>query len=110
MTRIYMRITKLCKGQSLRKHISGLIGKPYPPGLGADNPLYSRVYVTSDAFKSKLQPTRHRMVYTLLKDEIDRPGGIHALQLRTRTPEEEQTQLQRDREGKGEKISDVERG
>ncbi|KAI9856104.1 MAG: hypothetical protein M1824_005701 [Vezdaea acicularis] len=61
-----------------------------------------RVYVTSDAFKSKLQPTRHRMVYTLLKDEIDRPGGIHALQLRTRTPEEEQTQLQRDREEKGE--------
>jgi BolA-like protein 1 len=28
------------------------------------------------------------MVYALLKDELDREGGIHALQLRTKTPEE----------------------
>ncbi|TKA32489.1 hypothetical protein B0A50_01597 [Salinomyces thailandicus] len=48
-----------------------------------------RVYITSDAFKSKMQPARHRMVYTLLKDELAAEGGIHALQLRTRTTEEE---------------------
>ncbi|KAK4545473.1 hypothetical protein LTR36_002823 [Oleoguttula mirabilis] len=47
-----------------------------------------RVYITSEAFKSKMQPARHRMVYTLLKDEMAAQGGIHALQLRTRTPEE----------------------
>lgn len=29
------------------------------------------------------------MVYNLLKDEMAAAGGIHALQLRTRTPEEE---------------------
>lgn len=29
------------------------------------------------------------MVYGLLKDEMDQEGGIHALQLRTKTPEEE---------------------
>jgi BolA protein len=29
------------------------------------------------------------MVYNLLKDEMAQEGGIHALQLRTRTPEEE---------------------
>lgn len=29
------------------------------------------------------------MVYALLKEEMSREGGIHALQLRTRTPEEE---------------------
>ena len=45
--------------------------------------------VISEAFKSKMQPARHRMVYALLKEELDREGGIHALQLRTKTPEEE---------------------
>ncbi|GAB1198587.1 hypothetical protein APSETT444_007913 [Aspergillus pseudonomiae] len=45
--------------------------------------------------KSKMQPARHRMVYALLKEEMDREGGIHALQLRTRTPEEEQREKER---------------
>jgi len=36
-----------------------------------------------------MQPARHRMVYSLLKDEMAAEGGIHALQLTTRTPEEE---------------------
>ncbi|KAI5204497.1 hypothetical protein E4T39_03521 [Aureobasidium subglaciale] len=48
------------------------------------------VNIVSDAFKSKMQPARHRMVYTLLKDEMAVEGGIHALQLKTRTPEEEE--------------------
>lgn len=30
------------------------------------------------------------MVYALLKEEMAREGGIHALQLTTRTPEEEE--------------------
>ena len=50
----------------------------------------ARVFVTSDAFRSKMQPARHRMVYSLLKDEMAAEGGIHALQLRTRTVEEEE--------------------
>ena len=33
---------------------------------------------------------RHRMVYALLRDEMAIEGGIHALQLKTLTPEEEQ--------------------
>jgi len=48
-----------------------------------------RVYITSDAFAGKPQPARHRMVYALLKDELAQAGGIHALQLRTRTTQEE---------------------
>ena len=60
-----------------------------------------RVVITSDAFKSKMQPARHRMVYALLKEEMAREGGIHALQLRTRTVEEERKQLDREREAKG---------
>ncbi|KAL9068753.1 MAG: hypothetical protein Q9161_005956 [Pseudevernia consocians] len=55
-----------------------------------------RVLITSEAFKSKMQPARHRMVYALLKEELERAGGIHALQLRTRTPEEEERQIARE--------------
>ena len=49
----------------------------------------TRVNIVSEAFKGKMQPARHRIVYGLLKDEMAAEGGIHALQLRTRTPEEE---------------------
>jgi len=55
--------------------------------------------IVSDAFKSKMQPARHRMVYALLKEELDRPGGIHALQLRTKTPEEEAKYAAREQAG-----------
>ena len=48
-----------------------------------------RLVITSGAFRSKMQPARHRLVYSLLKDEMAKEGGIHALQLRTMTPEEE---------------------
>ena len=45
--------------------------------------------IVSDAFKSKSQPARHRMVYGALREELAREGGIHALQLKTRTVGEE---------------------
>lgn len=48
--------------------------------------------ITSDAFSSKMQPARHRMVYALLRDEMAQEDGIHALQLRTLTPAEEERQ------------------
>lgn len=48
-----------------------------------------RVIISSDAFKGKMQPARHRLVYSLLKEEMAKEGGIHALQLRTMTLEEE---------------------
>ncbi|KAL6716742.1 BolA domain UV induced protein Uvi31 [Lecanora helva] len=67
-----------------------------------------RLVITSDAFKSKMQPARHRMVYALLKDELQKEGGIHALQLRTRTLEEEEKQAAREEAEKGEVIADVE--
>ncbi|OAR02044.1 hypothetical protein LLEC1_05759 [Akanthomyces lecanii] len=54
-----------------------------------------RLVITSDAFKSKMQPARHRMIYALLRDEMAQEGGIHALQLRTLTPEEEARQQQK---------------
>lgn len=42
-----------------------------------------------------MQPARHRMVYGLLKDEMSQQGGIHALQLRTRTKEEEDREVEK---------------
>lgn len=61
----------------------------------------SRVVITSEAFDSKMQPARHRMVYALLRDEMARENGIHALQLRTLTPqEEERQQKKKDQEAK----------
>ena len=68
-----------------------------------------RLVITSEAFKSKMQPARHRMVYALLKEELERAGGIHALQLRTRTPEEEERQNAREKEEQGETIAQVEK-
>jgi BolA-like protein 1 len=50
----------------------------------------ARVYITSEAFKSKMRVARHKMVYALLKEDLEREGGIHALQLKTQTPEEEE--------------------
>jgi len=67
-----------------------------------------RVYITSSSFEKKMQPARHRMVYSLLKDEMARDGGIHALQLRTRTPEEDERILAQEDAEKGEHIADVE--
>ncbi|EER40104.1 BolA domain-containing protein [Histoplasma capsulatum H143] len=46
------------------------------------------ITVTSPSFASKTQAARHRMVYAALKEELAREGGIHALQLKTRTAEE----------------------
>ena len=50
--------------------------------------ISSRIYVTSDKFEGKRQPARHREIYSLLKDEMAAEDGIHALQLRTKTPQE----------------------
>ena len=68
-----------------------------------------RLVITSEAFRSRMQPARHRMVYALLKEELEREGGVHALQLKTRTLEEEERQAQREREERGEVIAEVER-
>ncbi|KAL3427457.1 BolA-like protein [Phlyctema vagabunda] len=63
-----------------------------------------RVVITSAAFEKKMQPARHRMVYALLKEEMAKEGGIHALQLRTKTPDEDAKQTEREAQEKGEVI------
>lgn len=48
------------------------------------------------------------MVYALLKEEMTKEGGIHALQLRTRTLEEERLQAEREKVDAGEEIARME--
>ncbi|RYP63892.1 hypothetical protein DL771_009067 [Monosporascus sp. 5C6A] len=63
----------------------------HKPMIGSTSrETHFRLVITSGAFESKMQPARHRMIYQLLKDEMAQEGGIHALQLRTMTPEEEE--------------------
>lgn len=64
-----------------------------------------RLVITSKAFHSKMQPARHRMIYALLSEEMAREGGIHALQLRTLTPEEEERQQQKKEEAEAAKAA-----
>lgn len=46
-----------------------------------------RMTIVSDEFAGKSQPARHRMVYKLLDEEI-KEKGLHAIQLKTKTPDE----------------------
>lgn len=52
---------------------------------GADG-VHFEALVTAEAFRGKLPLARHRLVYATLGDLMG--GAIHALALRTLTPEE----------------------
>ena len=52
---------------------------------GADG-VHFEAEIVSDAFRGKLPLARHRMVYATLGERMG--GAIHALSLRTLTPEE----------------------
>ena len=73
---------------------------PPLPGNGGLKKVYSsvRVVISSAEFGGKPQIARHRVVNALLKEELEREGGIHALQLRTLTIEEEDRLLEKARE------------
>ena len=48
--------------------------------------VHFEAWVVSEAFRGKLPLARHRMVYATLGDLMG--GAIHALQLKTVTPDE----------------------
>ncbi|KAH0836178.1 BolA domain protein [Fonsecaea pedrosoi] len=89
-----------------KPHHSKRLSSSFPPqGHGRldfkGNALLASLDITSPSFQAKPQPARHRMIYSLLKEELDRPGGIHALQLRTKTPEEVERELARKKDAQG---------
>lgn len=53
-----------------------------------DDGVHFEATVVADAFRGKLPLARHRMVYATLGDRMG--GEIHALALKTLTPEEAQ--------------------
>lgn len=85
------QITAALQPTRLEIHNDSHLHAHHAPMAGnTSTETHFRLIITSESFKSKMQPARHRMIYTLLKDELAAEGGIHALQLRTMTPEEEQ--------------------
>lgn len=61
---------------------------------GATNTTESHfnLEIVSESFVGKNMPTRHRLVYKLLDDEL-KNDGVHALLMKTRTPEEYEKRL-----------------
>jgi stress-induced morphogen len=55
-----------------------------------------------------MQAARHRMVYCLLGDEMAQEGGIHALQLKTLTPDEEVKLKQKEQAAQASQGNDTE--
>jgi acid stress-induced BolA-like protein IbaG/YrbA len=51
-----------------------------------DDGVHFEAWVVSEAFRGKLPLARHRMVYATLGERMG--GEIHALALKTQTPEE----------------------
>ncbi|KAK3943715.1 bola protein [Diplogelasinospora grovesii] len=85
------KITEALKPSTLEIHNDSHLHAHHSAMRGVTSTeTHFRLVITSEAFRSKMQPARHRMVYGLLKDEMAKEGGIHALQLRTMTPEEEE--------------------
>ncbi|KZT43631.1 bola-like protein [Sistotremastrum suecicum HHB10207 ss-3] len=53
---------------------------------GSNQETHFTVNVVSEQFKGKSSMQRHRMIYAALSDELAQ--GLHALSLKTKTPEE----------------------
>ncbi|CAL3970408.1 unnamed protein product [Diplocarpon coronariae] len=102
------KITEALKPTTLEIHNDSHLHSHHKAMAGSmSQETHFRVVITSEEFRSKMQPARHRMVYALLKEEMAKEGGIHALQLRTRTPEEEQKQTEREKEEQGKLVARV---
>ncbi|KEY68390.1 hypothetical protein S7711_01167 [Stachybotrys chartarum IBT 7711] len=96
---IRAKITAALNPQILEIHNDSHRHAHHEPMKGTTSKeTHFRLVIISEAFRSKMQPARHRMVYALLTEEMAREGGIHALQLRTLTPEEQANNEKKERE------------
>ena len=82
----------------LHAHHAAMVDYPRDPQQ-AQAETHFHVSIVSSVFESTSQAARHRMIYGLLKEELERTGGIHALQLKTKTPTEDERIRARDGEG-----------
>ncbi|KAH0588893.1 hypothetical protein H2248_004682 [Termitomyces sp. 'cryptogamus'] len=72
------------KVEIMEKHV-GLADKIVAIVIMTENLDFS-VQIVSDAFKEKTTMQRHRLVYSVLSEELAQ--GLHSLSLRTRTTDE----------------------
>ncbi|KZT26732.1 bola-like protein [Neolentinus lepideus HHB14362 ss-1] len=56
---------------------------------GSSGETHFSVQIVSDAFRGKNTLQRHRMIHSALSDELGQ--GLHALSLKTKTPDEVQS-------------------
>jgi len=105
---IRAKISEALKPTTLEIHNDSHLHSHHKAMVGnASKETHFRLTIVSSAFQSKPQPARHRMVYSLLKEEMERTGGIHALQLKTRTPDEEAKIAKREEEERGTPIAEI---
>ncbi|EPS97714.1 hypothetical protein FOMPIDRAFT_1024905 [Fomitopsis schrenkii] len=57
---------------------------------GGSGETHFSIQVVSEQFRGKTTMQRHRLIYSMLSDELSQ--GLHALSLKTKTPEEVQSQ------------------
>ncbi|KZT70974.1 bola-like protein [Daedalea quercina L-15889] len=57
---------------------------------GGSGETHFSIQVVSEQFRGKTTMQRHRLIYSMLSEELSQ--GLHALSLKTKTPEEVQSQ------------------
>ncbi|GAB5358549.1 hypothetical protein AAMO2058_000467600 [Amorphochlora amoebiformis] len=84
-SKLSQRLTpaKLVINDDSRGHVEheAMVGKAAESGE-----THFSVEIISDAFEGLNLVKRHRMVYDIVKEELD--AGVHALSLKTKTPKE----------------------
>lgn len=75
----------LMQAEAIRELIQTALPDAQVQVLGEDG-VHFEALIVSEAFQGKLPLARHRMVYAALGERMG--GEIHALSLRTLTPEE----------------------
>jgi BolA protein len=78
--------SKLTAGLNL-EHIE-LVNESYKHNVPDDAESHFKVLLVSSDFEKKPPMARHRMVYALLDEEMKMEGGIHALSIEAKTPEQ----------------------
>ncbi|KAI8923879.1 bola protein [Entophlyctis helioformis] len=84
---IEVKITNALQPTKLEIHDDSSKHKGHA-GMKGLNPseTHFRLVIVSDAFEAKSLVQRHKFVYEILEDELK--GGLHALSLTTKTPQE----------------------
>ncbi|KAL2111495.1 hypothetical protein VUR80DRAFT_9915 [Thermomyces stellatus] len=104
---IRSKVTAALQPSTLEIYNDSHLHAHHKPMIGnTSTETHFRLVIISEAFRSKMQPARHRMIYALLRDEMSQDNGIHALQLRTLTPEEAERQKKKAEEAQQQKQED----